>query len=284
MWEELRYKVLHSGSKLNLLIGINVAVFLVLGIIGVFETLSTTHTVLNETLYSYLALPSYLPKLLTHFWTPITYMFMHDGIWHIVMNMIWFYWMGSLFEEYLGAKKLLHLYILGGLAGAIFFIASFNLFPLFASVRVGGTVVGASASIMAIIVGTATLLPDYTIFFMFIGPVRLKWLAAVFVLIDLLSLASSNAGGEFSHLGGALMGFVYIKQLQSGNDIGEWFGKLFKPRRHLKIVSNNLKNTNTKPRQDEIDRILDKISATGVESLSTHEKDTLSKLRDDDKS
>ena len=284
MWEEIRYKVLHSGSKLNLLIGINVAVFLVLGIFGVFEKLSTTHSVVNETLYSYLALPSYLPKLLTHFWTPISYMFMHDGIWHIVMNMLWFYWMGSIFEEYLGAKKLFALYFLGGILGPLFFVLSYNVFPLFAAERVGGTVVGASASIMAIIVGTATLLPNYTIFFMFIGPVRLKWLAAIFVIIDLLSLAGSNAGGAFAHIGGALMGFVYIRQLQKGNDIGDRVSKLFKPKSKLKVVYKNSKNTNTKPQQDEIDRILDKISSSGIDSLNKQERDTLSKLRDDDKS
>ena len=284
MWEEIRYKVLHSGSKLNLLIGINVAVFLALGIIGVIEALSTSRNVLGDTIYHYLALPSYIPTLLTHFWTPITYMFMHDGIWHIVMNMIWFYWMGSIFEEYLGAQKLLALYLLGGLAGAFFFVLGYNVFPLFASVRVAGTVVGASAAIMAIIVGTATLLPDYTIFFMFIGPVRLKWLAAIFVIIDLLSLASSNAGGELSHLGGALMGFIYIKQLQKGNDMGASIGRLFKPKPHLTVASKNLKNTSTKPRQDEIDRILDKISNSGYESLSKQEKETLFRASADDKS
>ncbi|WP_295650747.1 rhomboid family intramembrane serine protease [uncultured Mucilaginibacter sp.] len=284
MWEEIRYKVLHSGSKLNLLIGINVAVFLALGIIGVIEALSTSRNVLGDTIYHYLALPSNIPTLLTHFWTPITYMFMHDGIWHIVMNMIWFYWMGSIFEEYLGAQKLLALYLLGGLAGAFFFVLGYNVFPLFASVRVAGTVVGASAAIMAIIVGTATLLPDYTIFFMFIGPVRLKWLAAIFVVIDLLSLASSNAGGELSHLGGALMGFIYIKQLQKGNDMGASIGKLFKPKPNLTVASKNLKNTTTKPRQDEIDRILDKISNSGYDSLSKQEKETLFRASADDKS
>jgi hypothetical protein len=106
----------------------------------------------------------------------------------------------------------------------------------------------------------------------------------VYVILDLLLTTGTNAGAAFTHIGGAGMGFLYVKQLQSGNDWAEWLGKLFKPRRHLKIVSNNLKNTTTKPRQDEIDRILDKISATGVDSLSKYEKDTLSKLRDDDKS
>ncbi|MBW4891185.1 rhomboid family intramembrane serine protease [Mucilaginibacter sp. HMF5004] len=284
MWEEIRLKVLHSGSKLNLLIGINVAVFLVLGLLGILETLSTTHNVLNQTLYNYLAVPSYLPTLLTRFWTPLTYMFMHAGIWHIVMNMIWFYWMGQIFEEYLGGKKLLNVYFLGGLVGAVFFIVAYNVFPLFAAERNGATAVGASASIMAVIVGTATLLPNYTIFLFIFGEVRLKWLAIVFVIFDLFGLVGSNAGGAFAHLGGAFLGFIYIRQLQKGNDIGAWFGKLFKPKSKLKVVYKNSKNTNTKPQQDEIDRILDKISNSGLDSLSKQERDTLSKASDDDKS
>ena len=284
MWDEIKFKVLHSGSKLNLLIGINVAVFLVLGLIGIFETLSTANHIVHQTIQSYLTLSSYLPTLLTRFWTPFSFMFMNEGIITFIFNMLWFYWMGKIFEEYLGAKKLVTLYIFGGLLGAVFFIVAFNVFPLFAAIKNTATAVGAAGSVMAIIVGTATLLPDYTLFMLFIGPVKLKWLAAVYVLIDLFMTTGPDPGDAFVHLGGALMGFIYIRQLKKGNNMGQWVEKLFKPRPKLKIASRNLKNTDSKPRQEEIDRILDKISVMGYDSLSKQEKETLFRASNDDKS
>jgi membrane associated rhomboid family serine protease len=278
LWQNIQTKVLRSGSKLNLLIGINIAVFLLVNIADVLTNfLFYTHAVAyysNE----YLLLPAYLPKLLTRFWTPLTYMFMHAGIWHILFNMLWFYWFGQIFEEYLGKKRTLGLYIMGGLAGAFLYVFSYNVFPIFTHVHAaeGSTLVGASASVMAIMVATATLLPDYTLPLILIGPVKLKWLVLFFIVIDFLGITGLNAGGELSHLGGALIGFLYIKQLQKGND---WIGnitKLFKPKPKLKVVSNNQsRKAYDLPRQEEIDLILDKISKSGYDSLSKQEKEIL---------
>jgi membrane associated rhomboid family serine protease len=276
LWRNIQYKMLRSGSRINLLIGINVLVFLIVNITSVIERLVFRSDLITYYSNEYLLLPSYLPKLLIRFWTPITYMFMHAGIFHILFNMLWLYWMGQIFEEYLGNKRTIGLYILGGLAGALFFVAAYNVFPFFAGAVVGSTVVGASASVMAVIVATATLLPDYSISLMFIGPVKLKWIAIFYILIDFLSIAGPNAGGEFSHLGGALFGFIYIKQLQRGHD---WIGAIngiFKSGSKLKVASKNSeRNSNSKPRQEEIDRILDKISQTGYGSLNKQEKEIL---------
>lgn len=276
LWQNIQYKILRSGSRINLLIGINVFVFLIVNITSVIERLVFRSDLITYYSNEYLLLPSYLPKLLIRFWTPITYMFMHAGIFHILFNMLWLYWMGQIFEEYLGNKRTIGLYILGGLAGALFFVAAYNVFPFFAGAVVGSTVVGASASVMAVIVATATLLPDYSISLMFIGPVKLKWIAIFYILIDFLSIAGPNAGGEFSHLGGALFGFIYIKQLQRGHD---WIGAIngiFKSGSKLKVASKNSeRNSNSKPRQEEIDRILDKISQTGYGSLNKQEKEIL---------
>ncbi len=278
LWQNIQFKMLRSGSRINLLIGINVIVFLAVNIPAVFERLFLGHDILTAYSNDYLLLPSYLPKLLTRFWTPLTYMFMHAGIFHILFNMLWLYWMGQIFEEYLGNKRTIGLYLLGGLSGALFFVLFYNIFPLFTQTGLvnGSTVVGASASVMAVIIATATLLPDYSISLMFIGPVKLKWIAIFYVVIDFLGVAGPNAGGEIAHLGGALFGFIYIKQLQRGND---WIGaiiKVFKPRPRLKVVAKNSdKNSNSLPRQEEIDRILDKISKSGYESLSKQEKEIL---------
>jgi len=278
LWQTIQYKMLRSGSKLNLLIGINIIVFLLINIPSTLETLLFgSHSI---TLFSdeYLRLSAYLPKLPLRFWTPLTYMFMHDGIFHILFNMLWLYWFGQIFEEYLGKKRTLGLYLLGGFTGAALFILSFNTFPFFthANAAYYSSMVGASASVMAIMVATATLLPDYTISLIFIGPVKLKWLILAFIVIDFLGIVGPNAGGEIAHIGGGLMGYIYIKQVQRGND---WIGSManmFKPKSKLKVVSKNpSKNSSDFPRQEEIDLILDKISQSGYDSLNKQEKEIL---------
>jgi membrane associated rhomboid family serine protease len=276
LWQNIQYKMLRSGGKINLLIGINVCIYLIVNIASVIEHLVFRSDIIDYYTKEYLLLPSFLPKLLTHFWTPVTYMFMHAGIFHILFNMLWLYWFGQIFEEYLGNKRTIGLYLLGGLTGALFFVAAYNIFPLFSTLVTDSTVVGASASVMAVIVATATLLPDYSISLILIGPVKLKWIALFYVVIDFLSIAGPNAGGEFAHLGGALFGFIYIKQLQRGRD---WIGAItgiFRSRSKMKVAAKNSdKNQSGKPRQEEIDRILDKISQTGYDSLNKQEKEIL---------
>jgi membrane associated rhomboid family serine protease len=264
-----------------MLIAINVAVFLAINIPAVIEWLLTgSQNIIFYYTTEYLAIPAYLPKLLVRFWTPLTYMFMHDGIFHILFNMLWLYWLGQVFEEYLGTKRIVGVYLLGGLAGALLFVLSYNLFPVFATVLPLSTAVGASASVMAIIVATATLLPDYSIPLIFIGPVKLKWIALAIVIIDYLSISGPNSGGEIAHLGGALLGFVYIKRLQKGSDWVANITGIFKPGPQLsklKVVArnNNKKSANNRPRQEDVDRILDKISTSGYESLTADEKEVL---------
>jgi membrane associated rhomboid family serine protease len=278
LWKDIQYKMLHSGSKLNLLIGINIIVYLVLGVLDIFFTLFLKSNAITYFNQHYLQLPASLPALAKHFWTPLTYMFLHDGVFHILFNMLWLYWIGQIFEEYLGKNRTLGLYLLGGLAGAVFFVAAYNLFPFYTQNHLADNSIlaGASAGVMAIIVATATLLPDYTIPIILIGPVKLKWLALFFVIIDLLGITGFNAGGELSHLGGALMGFIYIRQLQKGNDMISGITKLFKPRPKMKVVSkNSSRGRNDLPRQEEIDNILDKISKSGYDSLTKQEKEVL---------
>jgi membrane associated rhomboid family serine protease len=266
-------------SKLFLLIWINIAVFLVINIPGTIEGWINSTKYIAAFSNEYLSLPSNLSKLLTRFWTPFTYMFMHADVWHILFNMLWLYWFGQIFEEFLGKKRIIGLYLLGGLAGGVLFVIAFNLLPLFSYVKQVGHVVGASASVMAIVVAAATIVPNYTINLMLIGPVKIKWIALFYVAVDFLSTTGPNAGGQIAHLGGALVGFIYVKQLQRGND---WIAgiagivNIFKRKPKLKVVSTNRdKNLAVKPRQEEIDAILDKISQNGYDSLNTHEKEIL---------
>jgi membrane associated rhomboid family serine protease len=293
-WQDIRYKILHSGSKINLLIGVNVFVFLLINVPAILEQLFITGfsqpSLIKSYSVEYLDMVASLPKLATRFWTPLTYMFMHDGVFHILFNMLWLYWLGQIFEEYLGNKKTIGLYIAGGLTGAAAYIAAFNLIPAFTQTPevLQIPILGASASVMAIVVATATLVPNYTIFLMFLGPVKLKWIAIFYVVLDFLSIAGPNAGGEIAHLGGALAGFIYIKQLQRGNNLGESISNVFKASPKIKVVSKNANyqkvggRSNSAPQQDEIDRILDKISQTGYDSLNKSEKETLFRASNND--
>jgi len=271
IFAELWFKMVHSGSRLNLFIGINILVFLSIGIVAVFDLFAGSLSA--EWLTNQLAMPAWLPSLPYKFWTPITYMFLHREFFHILFNMLWLYWMGRIFEEYLKPEQFTFTYIAGGLAGALFYLIAYNVFPVFSPHAQTSVILGASASVNAIVIAVATLLPDYTIMLLFFGAVRLKYLALAFVLIDFLSIAASNPGGSIAHLGGALLGFLYIRQLQSGND----WSKIFKREKKLKIVSNQRPGTtaNRLPDQEIIDEILDKISKSGYESLSTKEKQQL---------
>ncbi|MFI5160534.1 MAG: rhomboid family intramembrane serine protease [Sphingobacteriales bacterium] len=288
LWREIKLKVMHSGSKVNLLIGINVFIFLIEYIPATIEKVAFRSDNIEKFANDYLGLPSYLPELLRHFWTPITYMFLHASFFHILFNMLWLYWIGQIFEEYLGNKRTIGVYLLGGLTGGFLYVFFYNTLPLFTQTPglvEASTTVGASAAIMAIIIATATLLPDYTISLMFIGPVRLKWIALFIVILDFLGISGLNAGGEISHLGGALFGFVYVKQLQRGHDWVGFFTNLFKKRSKLKVVaSNGAKKAGSTPRQEEIDRILDKISQSGYDSLNKQEKEILFRASKDNES
>ncbi|MFD2144079.1 rhomboid family intramembrane serine protease [Mucilaginibacter antarcticus] len=267
-----------SGSKLYLLIGINVFVFLLFGVLSVLEKLTLRTNYVTAYTYEYLAMPAYLPKLLVRFWTPLSYMFMHADFWHVLFNMMWLFWIGQIFEEFLGNKRILGLYLLGGLAGAVVFIAGYNLFPLLSNstVLLTSNVVGASACVMAVTAGAATIAPNYAIMLFGVIPVKLKWIAIIYAVLGFLGMVGSNAGGQMAHLGGLIFGFIYVKQLQKGRDVVAAIAGLFKPKSKLKVASTNRdKVSNNTPRQDEIDHILDKISTTGYDNLSKQEKETL---------
>jgi membrane associated rhomboid family serine protease len=282
----------YNNAHVQLII-INVMVFLLMGVLFVIAKLSQS-PLLFEVVYDQFTLPSWLGGFIREPWTLFTYSFAHHfdfdrgnvGIFHILMNMLVFYWFGRLFVEYLGSDKLIALYILGGLAGGLLYMLMYNTIPYFANSL--GTLVGASAAVYAVVVAVATLLPNYTFFLLFLGPVRIKYIAGFYIVISFLGSVGENAGGNIAHLGGALIGFVYMKQLQSGINWGnwitvtiQWFKDLFKPRSRVKVSyrSDNpaAKKPGGKPSvsQDELDAILDKISADGYESLTKEEKEKL---------
>jgi len=290
---------LRKGNVLYRLIFINIAVFVVLGVWFVIIRLFTPGITLeglrlsfSDSVLKFLMVPSLPRELLFRPWTIVTYMFTHFNLWHILFNMLILYWFGRIFMQYLTSKQLMSTYLLGGLAGAALYILFINGF-LGLREYMGGAMLGASAAIMAVVVAIAVYVPNYTIYLFFLGPVRLKYIAIGFVIIDVLMIASDNAGGNIAHLGGAIYGFWFITRLKKGKDPGLWISRmmdklvtLFKPRPRLNVsyrktarrVSDEEYNRRKVSEQKEVDRILDKIAKGGYESLTKSEKETLFKM------
>ncbi|HEX8376267.1 MAG TPA: rhomboid family intramembrane serine protease [Pedobacter sp.] len=276
IFKELWNKMFSSGSRLYLFIGINTLVFLILGFLKL-EILITKNTAIADWLRVQLSVPGDLYAAVYKPWTLFTYMFTHTGLFHFFFNMLVLYWFGRIFEDYLNARQFTFTYVAGGLVGALLFLLFYNTFPLFETAKYNSILLGASGSVMAIVVAIATLLPDYSVRLLLFGEVRLKYLAMIYVLIDVISLSGSNPGGSLAHLGGALLGFIFIKQLQAGND----WSKILQKRKRLRVVqrkTNATVNVSSRvPEQELIDQILDKISKSGYNSLSPQEKEQLFK-------
>ncbi|WP_426326176.1 rhomboid family intramembrane serine protease [Pedobacter sp. R-06] len=280
-FKDLKYKVFQSGNPLFFYIGINVMLFLVIAVIGVLSKLSGQGDIIDIFVSDYLALPANISKLPERFYTLFTYMFIHDGILHILFNMLGLFWFGNIFMNFLKSRQFHFVYIAGGLFGGIFAVAALNIFPLYASGLAGVTIVGASAAVMAIIFAAATLVPNYSIMLLFFGEVKIKWIAIIYFVLDFIAIGSVNAGGSLAHIGGALLGFTFIKSLQSGRD----WSKLFERKPKLKVVRNEkpVKKPEFKGgvSQQEIDAILDKISTSGYDKLTAVEKEKLFKASKD---
>jgi membrane associated rhomboid family serine protease len=279
LFKDLKYKVFQSGNPVFLYIGINALIFVVFTLINIPFFLSGKSGIIYDAwIREYFGFPASLTRLPVRFYTIITYQFFHDGIWHVLFNMLWLYWLGNIFLDFLKPRQFHFVYLAGGVAGALFYLLAYNVFPVFATQLPAATVIGSSAAVMSVIVATATLLPDYSMRLMFLGDVKLKYLALAYIVLDLIGIASTNAGGSFAHIGGAVLGFSYIKLLKSGTD----WSSIFKRKPKLKVVKNDFGKQGAKTQtenvnQEEIDRILDKISKTGYDKLNKQEKETLFK-------
>jgi membrane associated rhomboid family serine protease len=279
----------YNNAHVQLII-INVVIFLALAVVLVFSRALQFPEVFNA-IHDQLAIPAPIGEFLQKPWTILTYAFVHDlsGVFHILFNMLVFYWFGKLFVEYLGSDKLIAIYVLGALAGGLAYLLVYNTIPFYIE-RMGSFngMVGASAAVYAVVVATATLIPDYTFFLLFLGPIRIKYIAAFYIVLSFLGSVGENAGGNVAHLGGALMGFIYLKQLQAGVNWGswitvtvDWFKGLFTAKPKVKVTYRKQYSDAAKPKakssisQDEIDAILDKISDAGYESLTKEEKEKL---------
>jgi len=282
-------KMQFAGAEaLYKLLLINCAVFLVLKISESILFLAGADSTLVNWVVMKLSLPADLSILLRQPWTFLSYMFLHTGFLHILFNLLILFWTGRLFTEYLGNAKLWATYVAGALVGGLAYVISFNLLPAFDGALSGSYLLGASAGVIAVLVAVATLLPDYVVHLLLIGPVRLKYVAIFSIVLYFISIPLGNAGGHIAHLGGALFGYLMIIQLRKGRDLTAWLTGLST----MKLKSKPVKMTVVKSgrrrsdaddlhegiaSQELVDRILDKINKSGFDSLSKEEKQILYK-------
>jgi membrane associated rhomboid family serine protease len=293
--EDIKYQFA-TGNTITRLIIINVIVYVSVNIVYILSThLNAGNTpAFYHKLIHYLSISSSYSEFFLRPWTWITSMFLHEGFWHILWNMLFLYWFGRIVGDLIGDRRILPIYILGGLVGAFAFLLSAQIFGYG-----GGSTLyalGASGAVMALVTSAGVIAPEYNMRLILIGDVKLKWIVAVLIFIDLIGTASDiNTGGHFAHLGGVIIGWIYTNQLRAGNDIGywiegvvDWFKAVFeakpKPARtKLKVVSrrgNKSKQDDGHQKhsenfQEELDRILEKIKHTGYDSLSDEERDFL---------
>lgn len=263
---------------------INGVIFLA---VTIFSALLQVHP---ESLIRWFQLPEEMGQFIVQPWSLITYSFIHTGFFHVLFNMLWLYFFGRHVLNLFSEKRFLTVYLMGAISGGILYMLSYNIFPAFSNYN--GNLIGASAAVMAIMAFIATYMPNAPVR---IFTIQLKlWHIAMFLIVwDLIRLpALNNAGGLLAHLGGALFGYLYARQLMKGHDMGLWFEKLmdnvanlFKPKKkqpfkkvHRTTQSNVRRSKTEEVRSDhqkKVDTILDKIGKSGYESLTKEEKDFL---------
>ena len=292
--QQLKYRYA-TASMLEKLIAVNVIMLILM---YVSRTVGFLMQIDTDFFVNWLIFPKEIGEFIIQPWTIITYAFMHSGFFHILFNMLVLYFSGQIFLTFFSPKRLLNYYILGAISGALIYMLSYNLFPAFSSVG-DSYLIGASASVMAVLVGTAAQVPNYNVRLILIGNVKLWVIAVVFVGLDVAQIPFGNAGGHLAHIGGALIGYVYTQQLLKGNDFGQFITTSFdylnnmfsgKDRPKMKTVyrnkerkakANSRNSTTTTTtitrteKQKRIDEILDKISKSGYDSLTKEEKDFL---------
>ncbi len=273
------------GDVVTKLIYINLAVFVLINLLQLISKLF----VFSIPLFEYISVSSDPYFLLFHPWTLFSYAFVHEGFIHLLFNLLNLYWFGRFFLQFFNQKQLVGLYILGALAGALFYVVAVNLFPYFKEVILyKGLLIGASASVLAIITAVAAYSPNMEITLVLIGRVKLKYIAIVLFFISSFSVVGANAGGNLAHLGGIFAGYLFAITIKQGKDLTslinksiDFFVDLFARKSTMKVsykgkaMSDASWNEQRKVQAEVIDAILDKIKKTGYESLTVEEKKKL---------
>jgi membrane associated rhomboid family serine protease len=236
----------------------------------------------TQSFLSFFELPASIGDFIYQPWSLFTYGFLHDSIGHIFWNMLLLYYASQFFLNLFSTQRFINVYFMGILLGGLVFILSYAVFPAFKNQS--PQMVGASAGVMAVLIFSCTYMPTQEVPLLFFN-VKLMYIGIALVIVDVLQIPTGNAGGHLAHIGGAALGYIYAQQLQNGKDIGSGFERLRRWLTSLFTAQPNLKTVHKKPRrnsersvqsdQKKIDRILDKISASGYDSLTKEEKEML---------
>ena len=279
----IRIQQLNSAEKLIL---INVVCFVLPMLI---KTVLFLFNISSTNFFNWFELSASWIYLSTKPWSIITYSFLHSGFFHLFWNMYLLFFSSKLFLNLFPSNTFFNVYFLGVVVGGITFILSYTFFPVFQNSS--PVMIGASAGVMAVFIFMSTYSPDLEIRLILFN-VKLRYLGIAFLLLDIVQIPYGNAGGHLAHLGGAILGFYYVKQLKNGKDIGKPFKNfidkiinIFRKKPKMRTVYKreksqkiNKKVSNAGEKQKRIDRILDKISISGYESLTQAEKDFLFKV------
>jgi membrane associated rhomboid family serine protease len=274
-WQDFQRLIQQPGEGLLKIIVVNCLLFLVLMLFRIVMIISGKAMV-YELLLEQMTLSANIPANLLHPWRFISYFFVHVEIFHLAFNMMFLYWFGKILQEVVGNNKSVKTFFYGGIMGAIAFLLAYNFIPFFE--RQGGSyLLGASGGVFAIVLAAATLRPNFEVHLVFIGPVRIKYIAGFYLIWSLLETVGTNAGGQIAHLGGALVGFFmgYLHEhpirwekvrKKDSPFVDAAFTRDVKPRK----LAENIE-------EEELNQILDKISKSGYDSLSKSEKRRLFK-------
>ncbi len=303
IWEDIKREFSH-GNMVTRLVIINVSFFVFINLVKIIMSISfggpSNAAGSFDTFLHFFCMSSDAWYLITHPWVFFTSMFLHEGFFHILFNMLFLYWFGRIVGDLIGNHRILPIYLLSGLFGNVIFFLTANFLPIGADSN--GFALGASGAVMGVVAASAMVAPNYLMRLILIGEVKLKYIVAVLIFMDLIAIADDiNTGGHFAHLGGVAMGWIFISQLQKGNDLSEPINNIMnrvqeffsglsnKSRgnaRKPKVVYKAANRENRKPdqprhrdksHQEKLDVILEKIKKTGYDSLDSEEKEFLFK-------
>ena len=278
---DLINKKFKHANILKKIIYINVCIFLLLNVLSVFSGL----LLVEFTIFEKFMLPSNTKILVEQPWSIFTYMFLHQNILHLAFNMILLYFGGKIFLNNFTEKHFLNVYFLGGIFGGLIFILAYNYLPALIISNELAKALGASASVLAIFFAVATKNPDYLIHSPFIGNIKLKYLAFFLIILDFISIPKGNAGGHIAHIGGAIFGYLFVKNIKGSKskktfiNLNFILNKIFKSKNKKHIYKNSRNdfeyNKQRAQKQKEVNNILEKISKSGYSSLNEKEKEIL---------
>jgi len=272
---DIKNIIQQPGNGLMKIIVANGAIFIALMIARV-GLLIAGESGLFDAFFAQVSLPSSLDLIIQRPWSLITYFFLHIEIFHLIFNMMFLYWFGTIIQDFIGNKRLVQLFFYGGLAGAAAFILAMNTVSFFIA-KGPNFLNGASAGVFAVVVAAATIRPNYQVHLLLLGQVRIKYIAAFYVLWSFIETTGSNAGGNIAHLGGAILGFIFAKNFLAASKPQAIFE--IKIKEFAQVVNQQFqarKEPETVP-EDELNAILDKISQSGYDSLSDYEQKRLFK-------